>query len=141
MAFTLKVNGKNYSINVPDTTRLLWVLRDVIGLTGTKYGCGIERCGACTVLLNGEEKRSCVIEAKEAIGRTVTTIEGLSSNNDHPLQRAWIEHQVPQCGYCQSGQIMAYAARMKGGDRPKTIGNLCVCGTYQRMQEAVASIK
>jgi len=140
MAFTLNVNGKNYTVNVPDTTRLLWVLRDVIGLTGTKYGCCIERCGACTVLLNGEEKRSCVIEAKEAIGRKVTTIEGLSPDNSHPLQRAWIEHQVPQCGYCQSGQIMAYAARMKGGDKPGTIGNLCVCGTYQRIKEAVKSL-
>lgn len=140
MAFTLNVNGKNYSVNVPDTTRLLWVLRDVIGLTGTKYGCGIERCGACTVLLSGEEKRSCVIEAKEAIGRKVTTIEGLSVDNSHPLQQAWINHQVPQCGYCQSGQIMAYAARMKE-DRLETINNLCVCGTYQRIKDAASSVK
>jgi len=144
MAFTLNVNGRNYTVNVPDTTRLLWVLRDVIGLTGTKYGCGIERCGACTVLLNGEEKRSCVIEAKEAIGRTVTTIEGLSANNDHPLQKAWIAHDVPQCGYCQSGQLMSAEALLRTNKNPSDAdienamsGNICRCGTYNRIRAAI----
>ena len=144
MAYTINVNGKSYSVNVDKTTRLLWVLRDVLGLTGTKYGCGIEKCGACTVLLNGEEKRACVIELSEAIGRQVTTIEGLSADRSHPLQKAWIEKQVPQCGYCQSGQIMAFAARLKPGDSPKEIaheiGNICLCGTYQRIREAAETL-
>ena len=141
MAYTLNVNGKTYSnINVPENMPLLWVIRDIIGLTGTKYGCGIERCYACTILIDGEEKHSCVVSVTEGVGRQITTIEGLSANNDHPLQKAWVEHQVPQCGYGQSGQIMAYAARMKE-DKLGTIGNLCVCGTYQRIKEAASSVK
>ena len=144
MAYNLTVNGKPYSIDADGTTRLLWVIRDIIGLTGTKYGCGIERCGACTVLMNGEEKRSCAIELKEAAGRPITTIEGLSPDNSHPLQKAWVAMQVPQCGYCQSGQLMACAARLKQGESPtgiaSEIGNLCVCGTYQRIREAMATL-
>lgn len=144
--YNLNVNGQSYSVDVPEGTPLLWVLRDVIGLTGTKYGCGIEKCWACTVWLNGEAKKSCVIDVKEAAGRKVTTIEGLSTNPDHPdhpLQLAWIEHQVPQCGYCQSGMLMAAAARMKadGGRTNEIVNeleNICVCGTHQRIREALA---
>lgn len=143
--FTLNINDDTYKVNVDETTPLLWVLRDVIGLTGTKYGCGIEKCWACTVLLNGEPKKSCVIEVKEAVGRKVTTIEGLSPDPDNPshrLQRAWIEAQVPQCGYCQSGMLMAAAARMQAdGGRTDEIANelenICVCGTHQRIKEAL----
>ncbi len=144
--FTLNVNGQSYSVDVPEETPLLWVIRDVIGLTGTKYGCGIEKCWACTVWLNGEPKKSCVIDVKEAAGRNVTTIEGLSEdpdNPDHPLQIAWIEKQVPQCGYCQSGMLMAAAARMNadGGRTSEIVNeleNICVCGTHQRIKEALA---
>ena len=141
MAYTLNVNGKTYSnINVPESMPLLWVIRDILHLTGTKYGCGIEKCFACTILINGEEKHSCVVNVTEGVGRKITTIEGLSDKGDHPLQKAWVDYEVPQCGYCQSGQIMAYAARMKE-DKLGTIGNLCVCGTYQRIKEAASSVK
>lgn len=144
MQFSLNINGKAFSVNVDETMPLLWVLRDVIGLTGTKYGCGIERCGACTVLIDGEEKRSCVIEVKEAAGRKITTIEGISANRSHPVQKAWILKQVPQCGYCQSGQIMATVARLNANESPASIanelGNLCVCGTYQRIGDALRSM-
>lgn len=143
--FNLNVNGQSYQVDVPGETPLLWVLRDVIGLTGTKYGCGIEKCWACTVWLNGEAKKSCVIAVKEAVGRTVTTIEGLSpdpENPNHPLQLAWINGQVPQCGYCQSGMLMAAAARMAadGGRTSEIVNeleNICVCGTHQRIKEAL----
>lgn len=145
MALKITVNGTVHTVDVDVTTPLLWVLRDVIGLTGTKYGCGIERCGACTVLIDGEEKRSCNIEVKEvAAGRKVTTIEGISSNGSHPLQQAWIDHQVPQCGYCQPGQIMACLAKLKGGAPPSEVANevqnLCVCGTYQRITDALRAM-
>ena len=144
MPFTLTVNKKSYTVNVVETTRLLWVLRDVIGLTGTKYGCGIERCGACTVLINGEEKRSCAIEIKEAAGKAVTTVEGLSPDRSHRLQQAWIANQVPQCGYCQSGQLMACEARLLAGapasEVAKEIENLCVCGSYLRIVQALQSL-
>jgi isoquinoline 1-oxidoreductase alpha subunit len=140
MAYDLTVNGVHYSVNVTEDMPLLWVIRDVIGLTGTKYGCGIERCYACTILIDGEEKHSCVVTVKEGVGRKITTIEGLSPNSTHPLQASWLSHEVPQCGYCQSGQLMAYAARMKE-DRLGTISNLCVCGTYQRIKEAAQAVK
>lgn len=144
MALRITVNGTVHTVDVDGTTPLLWVLRDVLGLTGTKYGCGIERCGACTVLLNGEEKRSCVIEVKEASGRKVTTIEGAATEGGLPLQQAWIENQVPQCGYCQPGQIMACLARLKGGAPPSEVANevqnLCVCGTYQRITDALRAM-
>jgi len=143
--FNLNVNGQSYQVDVPEETPLLWVLRDVIGLTGTKYGCGIEKCWACTVWLNGEAKKSCAINVKDAVGRSVTTIEGLSPDPekpDHPLQIAWIEGQVPQCGYCQSGMLMAAAARMAadGGRTNQIVNeleNICVCGTHQRIKEAL----
>jgi isoquinoline 1-oxidoreductase alpha subunit len=142
---TLNVNGKNYQVTVKDSEMpLLWVLRDLIGLTGTKYGCGIEVCGACTVMINGEQERSCDIEVAEAVGKQIVTIEGLSTNGDHPAQRAWIEHQVPQCGYCQSGMLMAVAAAMKEGERGSEIlsevSNVCVCGTYARIKQAVRDL-
>ena len=129
---TLKVNGVTHTVNITDTsTPLLWVLRDVIGLTGTKYGCGIEVCGACTVLLDGSSERSCQVPVSEAQGRTITTVEGLSADGkSHPLQKAWLQFQVPQCGFCQSGMLMAAA----GGDGPN---NVCVCGTYQRIRLAM----
>jgi isoquinoline 1-oxidoreductase alpha subunit len=142
---TINVNGQDYPVNVDPTTPLLWVLRDVIGLTGTKYGCGIEVCGACTVMVDGQEEHSCVYEVKEAVGRRVTTIEGLSPDRSHPVQQAWIACQVPQCGYCQSGMIMAAAARLRAGapgsEVANELGNLCVCGTYQRVRTALRSVK
>ncbi len=141
---TINVNGRSYSTDVDPTTPLLWVLRDVLGLTGTKYGCGRELCGACTVLVNGQEEHSCVYEVKEAVGRKVTTIEGLSPDRSHPLQQAWIDHQVPQCGYCQSGMLMAAEARLRAGapgsEVANELGNICVCGTYQRVRNALRSL-
>jgi aerobic-type carbon monoxide dehydrogenase small subunit (CoxS/CutS family) len=139
----LTVNGKSYTVNVSGDTPLLWVLRDVIGLTGTKYGCGIEVCGACTVLLDGEPVRSCDVDVTEAVGRQVTTIEGLSKNLSHPVQKAWLALQVPQCGYCQSGMMMAAAALLKRQPNPTdqdiddALSNVCACGTYQRVRAAV----
>jgi len=140
----LLVNGTKHDVSVPDDMPLLWVLRDVLGLTGTKYGCGIAQCGACTVLVDGQAVRSCVRPAGALAGKAVTTIEGLSPNGDHPLQRAWVEVDVVQCGYCQSGQIMAAAALLKARPKPTDTeidaalaGNICRCGTYQRIREAV----
>lgn len=140
---TLKVNGQSYPVDVDPTTPLLWVLRDILGLTGTKYGCGIERCGACTVLVGGEPVKACHFEVKELEGRQVTTIEGLSPDGTHPLQEAWIEEQVPQCGFCQSGMIMKAAALLRDNPNPsdaqidRAMGNLCACGTYQRIRAAI----
>jgi len=142
----LNVNGQNYTVTVTDgSTPLLWVLRDLIGLTGTKYGCGIEVCGACTVIIDGQAEHSCVFDVTSAVGKKIITIEGLSANRSHPLQQAWIAHQVPQCGYCQSGMIMSGAAQMMAGhtDPAEIMGemrNLCVCGTYQRIRDAVQSV-
>jgi len=143
--FTLNVNGTTYQADVSDgATPLLWVLRDVLGLTGTKYGCGIEVCGACTVLINGQREHSCVFDVSSAVGKKIVTIEGLSPDNSHPAQKAWVECQVPQCGYCQSGMIMATAGAMKAGHHGKEIlselKNVCVCGTYQRIKEAVKNL-
>jgi isoquinoline 1-oxidoreductase alpha subunit len=140
----LTVNGKVYEVDVPDSMPLLWVLRDVVGLTGTKFGCGVAQCGACTVLLDGEAVRSCVTPVRAVGGRPVTTIEGLSADGSHPLQRAWTELDVVQCGFCQPGQIMAAAALLRRKPRPTDAdidaaldGNLCRCGTYQRIRAAV----
>ncbi len=140
----LKVNGKTYEVDVPPGTPLLWVIREHLGLTGTKYGCGISRCGACTVHADGEAIRSCVTPVSKAAGKEIVTIEGLSADNSHPVQRAWIAEDVVQCGYCHSGQIMAAAALLGKHPRPTDAdidaamsGNLCRCGTYQRIRRAI----
>lgn len=142
--FRLTVNGTNYEVYAEPETPLLWVLRDNIGLTGTKFGCGVAQCGVCTVHLDGEAVRSCVTPLDSVAGAEITTIEGLSDDNSHPVQRAWIEHTVPQCGYCQSGQIMSAAALLRQKPRPSDddidaamAGNLCRCGTYQRIRQAI----
>jgi isoquinoline 1-oxidoreductase subunit alpha len=142
---TLNVNGKTQAITVSSTGMpLLWALRDVMGLTGTKYGCGIEICGACTVLVNGQPEKSCDMDVGSAVGKSITTIEGLSANRSHPAQVAWIAHQVPQCGWCQSGMLMSVAAAMNAGhhgsDIVNEIDNVCVCGTYQRIKQAVTGL-
>jgi isoquinoline 1-oxidoreductase alpha subunit len=140
----LHVNGKNVSVDVPAEMPLLWVLRDVLHMTGTKFGCGIAQCGACTVHVDGAPTRSCVYPASATVGKKVTTIEGLSSNGDHPLQKAWVAEQVPQCGYCQSGQIMQAAAllsRNKSPSRAQIVehmaGNVCRCATYNQIVAAI----
>jgi isoquinoline 1-oxidoreductase alpha subunit len=140
----LTVNGKAYEVDVPDSMPLLWVLRDVVGLTGTKFGCGVAQCGACTVLLDGQAVRSCITPVRAVGTRPVTTIEGLSADGSHPVQRAWTELDVVQCGFCQPGQIMAAAALLREKPRPTDAdidaaleGNLCRCGTYQRIRAAV----
>ena len=143
--YTLNVNGQDRQVNVSDgATPLLWVLRDLLGLTGTKYGCGIEVCGACTVIIDGQRERSCVFDVSSAVGKKIVTIEGLSPDNSHPVQVAWRECQVPQCGYCQSGMIMTTAAAMMAGHHGNEIlpelKNICVCGTYQRIKKAVAKL-
>ncbi|CAN5495652.1 (2Fe-2S)-binding protein [soil metagenome] len=141
---TLNINNVDYQVNVDTSMPLLWVLRDVLGLTGTKYGCGKEICGACTVLVNGRAERTCDFDLGEAVGKKITTIEGLSADLSHPLQRAWIEHQVPQCGYCQSGMIMAVASELNQGRAPadivNEIDNICSCGTFQRIKAAILSL-
>lgn len=142
--FNITVNGKNLSVDVDQTTPLLWVLRDHLKLAGTKFGCGIAQCGACTVHLNGNAVRSCQIPVSAVQDNEVTTIEGLSENGDHPVQQAWLEHDVPQCGYCQAGQIMTAAAFLKDNPNPSDEeidtamnGNICRCGTYMRIKAAV----
>jgi isoquinoline 1-oxidoreductase alpha subunit len=144
MAMTLNINGKAQTVDIEPETPLLWVLRDTLGLTGTKYGCGIAACGACTVHIDGQPTRACQTAVSAAAGRQVTTIEGLSQDSTHPVQRAWVEVGVPQCGYCQSGQIMSAAALLARRKNPSDAeidaameGNLCRCGTYQRIREAV----
>jgi len=140
----LLVNGTEHEVFVAEDMPLLWVLRDVLGLTGTKFGCGMAQCGACTVLVDGQPIRSCVRPAAAIAGRAVTTIEGLGARGDHPVQRAWTEIDVVQCGYCQSGQIMAAVALLRAKPKPTDAdidaalsGNLCRCGTYQRIRSAV----
>ena len=142
----LSINGKNYDVDVDDTTPLLWAIREQIGLTGTKYGCGIAQCGACTVHMDGSPVRSCSIPASAAAGKKITTIEGLASGNTlHKVQKAWLEHEVPQCGFCQSGMIMAAAALLKEKPRPTdadidaAITNICRCGTFQEVRAAIHS--
>jgi len=139
-----KVNGREHQVDVSPETPLLWVLRETLGLTGTKYGCGMALCGACTVHLDGEAVRSCVTLMSRAANREVTTIEGLSDDLSHPLQQAWIAEDVPQCGYCQSGQIMAAAVLLRENPKPtdadiddSMTGNICRCGTYQRIRRAI----
>jgi isoquinoline 1-oxidoreductase alpha subunit len=141
---TFNVNDENRSIDIDPSTPLLWALRDSLGLTGTKYGCGIAQCGACTVIMDGNAIRSCVTSVLRAAGKNVTTIEGLSKDRNHPLQRAWLAEQVPQCGYCQSGQIMSAAVLLAAIPNPSDedidramAGNICRCGTYQRVRRAI----
>ena len=140
----LDVNGKRHDVDVSGDMPLLWVLREAIGLTGTKFGCGLGQCGACTVHVDGVATRSCLTTAKAAAGKRIVTIEGLSPTSAHPLQQAWIAEQVPQCGYCQSGQIMSAAALLAKTPRPSDAdidtamaGNICRCGTYQRIRRAI----
>lgn len=143
--YVLNVNGRNLSATVSSADMpLLWVLRDVLNLTGTKYGCGIEVCGACTVMINGQPEHSCVVDVSSAVGKSIVTIEGLSPDRSHPAQQAWVANQVPQCGYCQSGMLMSVACAMKAGHHGSEIGsevrNLCVCGTYPRIKTAIAGL-
>jgi aerobic-type carbon monoxide dehydrogenase small subunit (CoxS/CutS family) len=142
--FTLVVNGASRSLDVPADTPLLWALRDALGLTGTKYGCGIAQCGACTVHVDGEATRSCAVTVEDVAGKKVTTIEGLSRDGGHPLQRAWIAEQVPQCGYCQSGMLMTAAELLRRKPRPTDADidealstHICRCGTYLRIRRAI----
>ncbi|NRR32972.1 (2Fe-2S)-binding protein [Oxalobacteraceae bacterium] len=142
MQFT--VNGKPRKVSVSEDTPLLWVLREHLQMTGTKFGCGMALCGACTVHLDGEPVRSCSTPVSAVVGRKVTTIEGLSENGDHPLQQAWIQEDVPQCGYCQSGQLMSAAALLRRSPTPSDeeissamSGNICRCGTYERIRRAI----
>jgi isoquinoline 1-oxidoreductase subunit alpha len=140
---TLNVNGKDVSVDVEADMPLLWVLRDELGLRGTKYGCGIAACGACTVHMDGQLARACVMPISAVAGKKITTIEGLSKDGSHPVQKAWVQLQVPQCGYCQSGQIMAAASLLSANKKPSdadienTMTNLCRCGTYARIREAI----
>jgi isoquinoline 1-oxidoreductase subunit alpha len=143
-SFTLTVNGRQQTIDVSPDMPVLWVLRDILGLTGSKYGCGIGACGACTCHLDGEAIRTCITPISEVGSRQITTIEGLSTDLSHPLQQAWIAEDVPQCGYCQSGQIMSAAVLLGKNARPTDAdideamqGNLCRCGTYQRIRQAI----
>jgi isoquinoline 1-oxidoreductase subunit alpha len=140
---TITVNGTQHQLDLEPDTPLLWALRDVVGLTGTKFGCGIAQCGACTVHINGEAMRSCSVPIALLDGATITTIEGLSPDGKHPVQQAWIAEDVPQCGYCQSGQIMAAVAFLKDYPAPSdadidaNITNICRCGTYERLRRAI----
>jgi aerobic-type carbon monoxide dehydrogenase small subunit (CoxS/CutS family) len=139
----LTVNGKTHDLDVEGDTPLLWVIRDDVGLTGTKFGCGVGACGACTVLLEGEPMRSCVLPMSAVAGRSITTIEGLSADKSHPVQKAWIAESVPQCGYCQSGMILTAAALLKRKAHPtdteidSAMTNICRCGTYDRVRKAI----
>jgi len=141
--YTLSVNGRSHTVNVPAAMPLLWVLRDTLGLTGTKFGCGIAQCGACTVLVDREATRTCTTPVSAVSGRSITTIEGLSRDGSHPVQRAWITEDVPQCGFCQSGQVLAAAALLAKKPRPtdaeidQAMTNICRCGTYQRVRRAI----
>ena len=146
MAISLTVNGQSYDVDVPPEMPLLWVLRDVLGMTGTKYGCGIAQCGTCTVHVDGQAVRSCVATVESAVGKTVTTIEGLDPEGNHPVQVAWRELNVPQCGFCQAGQIMQAASLLSANPSPDDqqiadgmTGNICRCGCYQRIHDAVSS--
>lgn len=140
----LNINNKTYKVDVDPATPLVWVIRDDVGLTGTKFGCGIAQCGACVVHVDGNPIHSCVFPVSAAVGRKITTIEGLSENNSHPVQKAWIDHQVPQCGYCHSGQILTAAALLENNPEPTDDdidmamrGVICRCGTYPRIREAI----
>ena len=144
--FKLKVNSKSLEVDVDPTTPVLWVIRDHLNLLGTKFGCGIAQCGACTIHMNGAAVRSCVLPVSSVGDSELTTIEGISENADHPVQKAWLEHDVPQCGYCQAGQIMSAAALLKANNNPSDEeidsymnGNICRCGTYTRIKKAIKS--
>ena len=144
MAISMKLNGKTMNVQAEPDTPLLWVIRDEAGLTGTKFGCGMALCGACTVLLDGTPIRSCQTPVSAAAGKSISTVESLSVNNTHPLQKAWIAHDVPQCGYCQSGQLMSAAALLAKNKNPSDAdidaamsGNICRCGTYGRIKAAI----
>lgn len=143
-SYKLNINNREFTVEAEPQTPLLWVIRDEVGLTGTKYGCGIAQCGACTVHLNGNAVRSCVLPVSAVSGQQLTTIEGLSDDNSHPVQKAWLEVQAPQCGYCQSGQIMSAAALLDKNPSPTDpeidqamSGNICRCGTYHRIRKAI----
>ena len=142
--FNITINGEKHRLEVDPNTPLLWVLRDHLNLPGTKYGCGVGQCGSCTVHFNGSAVRSCQIPISSVADNEITTIEGLSKNGDHPVQKAWLEHDVPQCGYCQAGQIMSAAALLKNNPSPSDEeiengmnGNICRCGTYTRIKAAI----
>ncbi len=142
--YTLNVNGKPYQVTADEDTPILWVLRDELNLTGTKYGCGIAQCGACTIHVDGNALRACIMPVSAIGDKAITTIEGLSEDGSHPVQQAWVKHDVPQCGYCQSGQIMTAAAFLKKNPQPSEEeikgamhGNICRCGTYNRINAAV----
>ncbi len=142
--FKLKINGKQYQVDVDPSTPVLWVLRDHLKMMGTKYGCGVAQCGACTIHLDGEAVRSCITFVDSVGDQEITTIEGLSENGDHPVQEAWLEHDVAQCGYCQPGQIMSAAALLNSNPHPgdeeietAMSGNICRCGTYTRIKQAI----
>jgi aerobic-type carbon monoxide dehydrogenase small subunit (CoxS/CutS family) len=144
MAISFTLNGKAQSVDVSSDMPLLWVLRDTLNMTGTKFGCGMALCGACTVHINGEATRSCITQISSVAGKKVTTIEGLSTDGSHPVQQAWMEEDVPQCGYCQSGQIMSAVALLSKKPKPTDSdiddamsGNICRCGTYQRIRKAI----
>jgi isoquinoline 1-oxidoreductase subunit alpha len=140
---SITVNGTSHDVDVSPDMPLLWVVRDELGLTGTKFGCGVAQCGACTMHVNGVATRTCVLPVSSAVGKQISTIESLSTNNSHPVQKAWIAEQVPQCGYCQSGQIMAAAALLKTNAHPsddqiaQVMTNICRCGTYDRIRSAI----
>jgi isoquinoline 1-oxidoreductase subunit alpha len=140
---TFSVNGQARTVDVDPDTPVLWVLRDTLGLMGTKFGCGVALCGACTVLVDGQATRTCVLPVSAVQGKRITTIEGLSTDGSHPLQKAWIENDVPQCGYCQTGMIMAAAALLRAKPKPTdadidaAITNVCRCGTYARIRQAI----
>lgn len=142
--FTLRINGRAHEVEAPESMPLLWALRDLVGLTGTKYGCGRSQCGACTVHVDGEAVRSCTLRLSRVADREITTIEGLSADGSHAVQRAWVAEEVPQCGYCQPGQVMAAAALLAANPAPtdaqidETLSdNICRCGTYQRVRKAI----
>ena len=144
MAISFTLNGKPQTVEVDPQMPLLWVLRDTLNMTGTKYGCGMALCGACTVHINGEASRSCITPVSAVAGKKITTIEGLSADGSHPVQQAWMEEDVPQCGYCQSGQIMSAVALLSKKPKPTDVeiddfmsGNICRCGTYQRIRKAI----
>ena len=145
--YNLSVNGKTHRVDVDPDTPMLWVLRDTLRMTGTKYGCGVGQCGACTIHLDGKAERSCMVSVSDVGEQEIITIEGLSENGDHPLQKAWLENDVSQCGYCQPGQVMSAAALLKSNPNPSDAeietamqGNICRCGTYQRIRDAIRSV-
>jgi isoquinoline 1-oxidoreductase subunit alpha len=145
--YNLKINGKTLAVDAAPSTPMLWVLRDHLNMPGTKFGCGMAQCGACTVHLNGQAVRSCSLPVSTVKNQAITTIEGLSANGTHPVQKAWLEHDVAQCGYCQTGQIMSATALLKNNPKPSDedidnamSGNICRCGTYLRIKEAIKSV-